>query len=142
MVEFMFDTARTVFDLILSGALARHDGLRLIVPHTGGVIPLLADRVDRSRRFGESSNTDVFGTLAGLHYDLSGEALPRQLPALLSLVSPERLLYGSDHPFHPEQLAREAAAALAATELLSEHESRAAFHDTAVGLFPRLQTKA
>jgi predicted TIM-barrel fold metal-dependent hydrolase len=139
MIEFMFDTARTVVDLILSGGLERHHGLKLIVPHTGGVIPLLADRVDRSRLFGESSRVDVLAALRGLHYDLSGEALPRGLPALLALVDPDRLVYGSDYPFHREDLARTAAENLSGTDLLSEDEARSAFRDTALGLLPRLR---
>jgi 6-methylsalicylate decarboxylase len=142
MVEFMFDTARAVFDLTLSRALERYDGMRLIVPHTGGVIPLLADRVDRSRLFGEPSDANVLGTLARLRYDLTGEPLPRQLPALLRLVAPDRLLYGTDYPFHPAELVQDTAGALAATDLLSADEKLQASRQSALALFPRLRVPA
>ncbi len=46
MVEYVFDTARTVADLLLAGVLARHPGLRVIIPHGGGALPALADRID------------------------------------------------------------------------------------------------
>jgi predicted TIM-barrel fold metal-dependent hydrolase len=138
MIEFMFDTARTVIDLVLSGHLDRHPGVKLVVPHAGGVIPLLADRVDRSRLFGEASGVDVLGTLRSLHYDLSGDTLPRQLPALLSLVEPDRVVYGSDYPFHPAPLAQAAADRLAATDLLSAEDVRRVFRETALALVPRL----
>jgi hypothetical protein len=49
MIEFLFDTARTVVDFILSGAAERFPNLQLIVPHAGGVLPLLADRVELFR---------------------------------------------------------------------------------------------
>ncbi len=50
MIEFLFDTTRTVVDLVLNGAIAANPGLELIVPHAGAVLPLLADRVSRVRR--------------------------------------------------------------------------------------------
>jgi predicted TIM-barrel fold metal-dependent hydrolase len=138
-LEFMFETARAVFNLIMSGALDRYPGIRLIVPHAGGVIPLLADRVDRSRLFGETSQVDVFATLGRQLYDLAGGPLPRQLPALLNLVGPSRLVYGSDYPFHPESFVRSATSDLRSTDLLSPPELRAAFSSTCLDLFPRLR---
>jgi hypothetical protein len=36
-----------------------------------------------------------------MYYDLAGTPFPRQVPALLSLVAPEQLLYGSDFCFTP-----------------------------------------
>ncbi|MFM9682970.1 amidohydrolase family protein, partial [Streptomyces brasiliscabiei] len=46
MVEYVFDTARTVTDLVMAGVLTRHPNMRVIVPHCGGAIPVLADRIN------------------------------------------------------------------------------------------------
>jgi predicted TIM-barrel fold metal-dependent hydrolase len=138
-LEFMFDAARAAFGLVMSGTLDRHPGIRLIVPHAGGVVPLLADRVDRSRLFGETSQVDVFAVLGRLFYDLAGGPLPRGLPALLSLAGPGQLLYGSDYPFHPESFVHSATAALRSTDLLGAAELDAAFSSNALNLFPRLR---
>ncbi len=46
MLEFLFDTTRTVTDMVLSGVLARHPGLTLLVPHAGATLPILANRID------------------------------------------------------------------------------------------------
>ncbi len=43
--------------------------------------------------------------LAGLHFDLAGTPIPRQLNALLALTTIEHLHYGSDVPFTPEFVA-------------------------------------
>ena len=43
--------------------------------------------------------------LAGLHYDLAGTPIPRQLDALLALTTLEHLHYGSDFPFTPDFVA-------------------------------------
>jgi 6-methylsalicylate decarboxylase len=45
LIEFVFDTTRAVTHLVLSGTLERCPGLRLIVPHAGGTIPFLVDRI-------------------------------------------------------------------------------------------------
>jgi predicted TIM-barrel fold metal-dependent hydrolase len=105
MIEFIFDTARAVTDLILAGTLARYPDLSVIVPHGGGALPLLADRVNGFRAAAPSSDgnpiIDPIAQLRRLYYDLAGTPFPRQVPALLSLVAPEQLLYGSDFCFTP-----------------------------------------
>ncbi|MFD7698896.1 amidohydrolase family protein [Streptomyces caelestis] len=104
MIEFVFDTARTVTDLLMAGTLDRHRGLTVIVPHCGGALPVLADRIDGFMRMFMPEGTEAPGAveqLRRLHYDLAGPALPRQLPALLNLVGGDRLLYGSDHCWTP-----------------------------------------
>jgi predicted TIM-barrel fold metal-dependent hydrolase len=137
-IEFMFDTARAVFNLVLSGALDRYPGVRFVVPHAGGVIPLLADRVDRSRLFGESSRVDVLAALRRQFYDMAGGPLPRQLPALLNMVAPSQLVYGSDYPFSMASFVLSATADLANTQLLSASQLRALFRLNCLDLFPRL----
>ncbi|MER7715388.1 amidohydrolase family protein [Streptomyces flaveolus] len=105
MVEFVFDTARTVTDLLMAGTLERHPGLRVIVPHCGGALPVLADRINGFMKLflpaGADDTPDAVEQLRRLHYDMAGPAFPRQVPALLSLVEPDRLLYGSDYCWTP-----------------------------------------
>jgi predicted TIM-barrel fold metal-dependent hydrolase len=141
MLEFPIDTTRTVFELILSGALARYPKIRYIVPHSGSALAVLADRVHhvaRAWHTGEGPVPDVIAALRGLHYDLAGPALPRALPALLTLVEPSQLLYGSDFPFAPVATIERNAAALEQTGALSEGELNAMFRGNALALFPRL----
>ena len=73
MIEFMFDTARSIVDLVLSGAADRYPNLKIIVPHAGGVLPLLADRVERFRSIGgePGDRRTVKAVLAQLYYDLA-----------------------------------------------------------------------
>jgi predicted TIM-barrel fold metal-dependent hydrolase len=99
MLEFLFDTARTIVDFILSGAAERYPDVRVIVPHMGGVLPLLADRVELFRAVTGLDARDpiVFDSLRHLHYDLAGAPNAAQLIALRSISVPDRLLYGSDH---------------------------------------------
>lgn len=103
MVEFLFDTTRAVVDLILTGTVARHPGIEVIVPHAGATLAMVADRVSVfSALLDVDPEVDVLRDLGRLHFDLAGFPLPRQLDALLTLTSIGHLHYGSDHPFTPE----------------------------------------
>jgi 6-methylsalicylate decarboxylase len=107
MIEFLFETTRTVVDLVLGGVLARFPRVRLVVPHAGALLPLVAGRVARAAAVcapvtGEPP-VDVPASLGGLWYDLAGGALPDALPALLRVARADRLVYGSDYPFTPAE---------------------------------------
>jgi 6-methylsalicylate decarboxylase len=101
MIEFLFDTTRTVVDLILNGTLARYPDVKVIVPHAGAVLPLVADRVAAVASVLQP-DADVRGALARLHYDLAGQTMPQHLDALRTLAPEAHLHYGSDWPFTPE----------------------------------------
>ncbi|MFF0157140.1 amidohydrolase family protein [Streptomyces sp. NPDC005263] len=120
MVEYIFDTARTVTDLVMAGVLTRHPNMRVIVPHCGGAIPVLADRINEFMSLflhaRQPSGPDAVQQLRGLYYDMAGTAFPRQVPALLKLVDPDRVLFGSDYCWTPAQLADAHIAAIDAAE--------------------------
>ena len=114
MLEFFFDTTRTVVDLVLNGTVARHPGVEFIIPHAGATLPMVADRVSVfSRLLGVDPAVDVLRDLGRLHFDLAGFPVPRQLDALLTLTTIEHLHYGSDYPFTPEFAAAMASERLA-----------------------------
>ncbi|GAA3207584.1 amidohydrolase family protein [Dactylosporangium siamense] len=104
MLEFLFDTARSAADLVLAGVLLRHPRIRWVLTHAGGVLPLLADRMDMFRAAFAASPTDdpaVISQLAGIWYDMAGTPFPRQVPAFEAAFGTSRLVYGSDHCWTP-----------------------------------------
>ncbi|MER6188106.1 amidohydrolase family protein [Streptomyces sp. NPDC001652] len=117
MIEFLFDTTRAVINMLFAGTLKRHPRLRVIVPHCGATLPVVADRVDSFLLlFGSDRNSppNVIAQLRRMYYDTAGfSPLTRQVPALLNLVDPERLLYGSDYCRTPAPVAEIHAAAFA-----------------------------
>lgn len=113
MVEFLFDTSRAVVNLVLNGTVARHPNVRILVPHGGATLPVIADRVSAfSLVLDTDPAADVLRDLAGLEFDLAGMPLPRQLDALLALTTIEQLHYGSDFPFTPDFVVEMAATRL------------------------------
>jgi predicted TIM-barrel fold metal-dependent hydrolase len=77
MLEFLFDTTRAVVNLVLNGVIARHPGLRVIVPHAGATLPVIADRVAAfSLALGVDASVDVLRDLGSLEFDLAGMPIP------------------------------------------------------------------
>jgi predicted TIM-barrel fold metal-dependent hydrolase len=138
MLEFLFDTTRAAVNLVLNGTIARHPNLRLIVPHAGATLPVIADRVALfSLALGVDPAVDVMRDLASLHFDLAGTPIPRQLDALLAITMLEHLHYGSDFPFTPDFVAELADQRLAGAGVPQGSLLDALRANTA-RLFPRL----
>ncbi|WP_159911424.1 amidohydrolase family protein [Pantoea sp. 18069] len=141
MLEFMFETTRAVFNLILSGTLARYPNIKVIVPHAGATVPVLADRVaGLSPALGLPEKLDVtrfYEALRGLYYDLAGFPLPRQLLPLLEIADPKHIMYGSDWPYTPEALVAALAGQLDASPLLTDRLRQDFMRNNALALFPK-----
>jgi predicted TIM-barrel fold metal-dependent hydrolase len=139
MLEFMFETTRTVTHLVLSGVTSRFPDIRIIVPHAGAALPVLASRVDGLAHF----MLDGLGTpvpqlraeMRKLYYDVAGAPLPELLEALLRIADPERIFYGSDWPFTPMATVEDAASGLDATPLLAGKLRQAVMVGNALKLF-------
>lgn len=140
MVEFPLETTRAVFNLALTGTLSRYPNIRWVVPHVGSALAVLADRVGIFASFyaGPGATVDVISELQRLYYDVAGIPLPRALPALLSLVDADRLLYGSDFPFTPAEAVGLLRDLLAGADMLDEAQRDAMFRGNALTLFGRL----
>jgi predicted TIM-barrel fold metal-dependent hydrolase len=108
MFEFFFDTARAVINLFVSGTIARCPDITFIIPHAGGALPPLIERMTAfstllpsARELSLSSDVvkETFGKQ--FYFDLAGMPFPDQIHGLLRYVDSRRLLYGSDFPFTP-----------------------------------------
>ncbi|MEV6296648.1 amidohydrolase family protein [Streptomyces sp. NPDC051896] len=110
MLEFTFDSARTVSDLVFSGHLAKSTGIPWVFTHGGGVLPSLADRMELFRSV-FARDSDPTGTappigpvpeqIGRLRFDIAGTPFPHQVPALIAAFGTDRVLYGSDYCFTP-----------------------------------------
>jgi 6-methylsalicylate decarboxylase len=105
MMEYIFDTARTVGDLLFRGVFTRHPGIEWIFTHGGGALPLLADRLELFRTVfsgrsgsgsGSSDAAPVQEQMRRLWFDMAGTPFPHQVPALVDAFGSDRVLYGSD----------------------------------------------
>ncbi len=142
MLEFMFETTRTITNMILSGVTVRYPNLRVIVPHAGAALSVLASRIDLQMPFFEAHSTkkspNIHGEMKKLYYDLAGAPLPELLGALLQIADPHRILYGSDWPYTPLALCTQVTGQLDKTPLLAGNLRADAMQHNACKLFPNL----
>ncbi len=103
MLEFIFDTTRTVSDLVFTGVFARFPNIQWLFTHGGGALPLLADRMEMVRGFQTCrvAGPTVPDQLRELWFDMAGTPFPNQVPALIKAFGSQRLLYGSDYCWTP-----------------------------------------
>ncbi|MBA2933510.1 amidohydrolase [Sphingomonas sp. CGMCC 1.13654] len=122
MMEFVFDTTRTFTNMVLSGTFERHRELRIILPHAGAALPILAGRIDLIGPMlapeGAAKPPSMREALKCAHFDLAGTPVPELLGALLSVADPNHIHYGSDWPYTPTPVCEKLAAELDGTALL------------------------
>jgi hypothetical protein len=107
MLEFLFDTARVVSNMFLSGTIKRSPDLKIILPHLAGASPPLLSRWTGFSTlvpgdWEASPEEDIKKVLnSQFWFDLAGFPFPGQIVGLLqgAEISHERLMYGSDFPF-------------------------------------------
>ncbi|MGE0600784.1 MAG: amidohydrolase family protein [Dehalococcoidia bacterium] len=142
MLEFMFESTRTVTNLAYSGTFTRCPDIRFIMPHAGAALPLLSDRVARFVPIVGSpalqSPEDFHVILGRLYYDLAGFPVPKMLAPLLSVASPDRILYGSDWPFTPSANVNALTVGLDNSAELQAIGLDRVMSENARALFPRL----
>ena len=113
MIEFVFDEARTVVDLLFAGVLLDFPNIRFMISHSGGAMPVILERISlfyetQSAADGRSHARSVGSQVSQLWFDCAGTPLPTALPTLASVVGSGRLLYGSDYCFtSPSAVARQ-----------------------------------
>jgi 6-methylsalicylate decarboxylase len=103
VVEFVFDTTRAIVSFLVNGTFARCPDIRFIFCHSGGTMPVLAARINgffqaRSSLAARVPN-GVMYELKKLHYDIANATNPSSLAALMNLVPPSQIVFGSDYPY-------------------------------------------
>jgi aminocarboxymuconate-semialdehyde decarboxylase len=97
-LEHPLATSLLATRLVLSGVLDRLPELVLVVPHLGGVLPYLAQRLQDSTRSGLAAHPIEHYLRTRLLYDTCSFHLPA-LRCAIDTVGAERIVLGSDYPF-------------------------------------------
>jgi 6-methylsalicylate decarboxylase len=110
-LEFIFDTARTVADALLSGMVEAHANIKWIIPHCGGAIPSVLDRFIRiasilGPKEGSDREVVAYNTTSAIEvmnqqywFDTAGFSMQSQIWSMARMFGPEKFTYGSDVPF-------------------------------------------
>jgi len=103
-IEFNTDTARTIINLINSGAAERYPDIRFVFSHAGGTIAALAGRylgaqVASDALRSEAAPNTKLGQLRRFYYDTAGSANIVNMSALKMIVPVSQVVLGTDFPW-------------------------------------------
>ncbi len=100
VVEYDFDIARAVVSYLKSDSFRRYPNIRFIFPHSGGTLPVLANRVTESlpEKRSEQATAELMEEVKGLYFDVAHATYPAPLSALTKVVPTSQILFGSDYP--------------------------------------------
>jgi 6-methylsalicylate decarboxylase len=145
LMEFFFDTTRTVINMITKGTIQRFPDIKFIIPHASAVLPVILERLtlvkDTLEKVNILGESDMYTDFRHLYFDLAGKPVPTQLHDLLEIVPEDHLLYGSDYPYTPSQTCIKLKNDLNETELLTATQRQKIYYENALALFPTLLTR-
>ena len=131
MQEYLSETTRAVSNMISRNVLARYPQLKVVVPHCGAYLPLAIPRMksltpvmQANKMVGE---IDYETNLRALYYDLAGAHSPEVIRMMLTITTPDHLLYGSDYPYVAPQVLTQSLARM--KDYLSKEPDLAPFKE-------------
>src|SRR5712692_5143005 len=137
-MEYGTDTTRAITDVCFSGYAAHFTNIRWIWSHGGGSMPFLAGRISGgSASHKEQMPNGMMAELKKMYYDLAGAANPGVVASLRQLVTPDKILFGTDFP--PGGHILEQAQAIRELKMFNDAELKLVERDNAVKLIPRLK---
>ena len=108
MQEYLSETTRAVCNMITRNVPARYPNVKIVVPHCGAYLPLAIPRMkaltpvmQKNKLVGE---IDYAANLNQLYFDLAGAHSPEAIRLLLTITTPDHIMYGSDFPYVAPQV--------------------------------------
>jgi predicted TIM-barrel fold metal-dependent hydrolase len=137
VVEYDFDIARAIVSFLKTDGFKKYSNIRFIFPHSGGTLPVLADRVSETlpdKRSGEATSS-IMEQIRGLYFDIAHASYPAPFSALTKVAPLTQILFGSDYPIVPFPVTEEPLDHLQTPGQFIEAVNRG----NAEKLFPRLK---
>ncbi len=111
-----FDVAANTIRLVMGGVLVEFPDLKIVMPHMGGGISAILERIERylnfweDRLWTEQGGTPPFGKpykqnfrnyFDKIYFDMAGyEGGMNAVKCALTTINPKQLLFGTDYPFN------------------------------------------
>ncbi|MDE6269628.1 MAG: amidohydrolase, partial [Muribaculaceae bacterium] len=140
--EYPAETTRAVLNMVAHNVMTRYPNIKVVVPHAGSFMPYAVPRLRGGYPLllqqGLTGPIDIDGNLSRLYYDLAGGPSVQAVKMLLTITTPDHILYGSDYPFVPTPVLEKIVGRMK-TDLSSDPEvgpyARDIFVDNAKKLF-------
>ncbi|MBA8903078.1 amidohydrolase family protein [Phyllobacterium sp. P30BS-XVII] len=124
--------------LILKGIPKRYPDMKILIPHFGGLLPMVLERVDQHVVW-EAPDKPERPSLAAqrMWYDTVGHDHVPALRAAIDSFGVDRLVFGTDFPFQPAELFETTVGYIKRADL-SEKDRKAILDSNAAKLFDLL----
>jgi aminocarboxymuconate-semialdehyde decarboxylase len=93
-----FETTITAAHMVMAGVLERHPGLRVILAHGGGALPVLRGRLRRAETLHAYLGEDPVVSIRRFYFDTVTHD-PAVLRELAEFAGADHIVLGTDHPF-------------------------------------------
>lgn len=130
--EFLCDTTRAVLNMLGNEVPLRYPNVKIIVPHCGSFLPNIASRLEMIQPILMDQGLlekpiDVKANIEKLYFDAAGTPAPHLLPFLLTITTPDKIVYGADYPFTPVPAVKKGVQSL--VTMLEENEELKPYKD-------------
>ena len=103
--EYPAETTRTIINLIAKNVPVRYPDIKWIIPHCGSFLPMAIPRMKAVLPVmvakGLMQPVDFDANLARFYYDLAGAPSAEAIESMLTITTPDHIMYGSDYPYQP-----------------------------------------
>lgn len=137
-----YETSVAMARLVLSGVIARHPNLNIIVHHGGGMIPFFHGRIEMNFQEGqrrvpmpEDPSVDLKRDLRRFYVDTVLQGATPALVASVEFFGPDRVLFATDMPFGPGDGLQFARSSIESVENLPSSQREVILGDNAIKLF-------
>ena len=103
---YVYDSSTNLARMIFSGLLEKFGQLNIVVPHLGGTLPYLVERLDTQPKFDPATAKRLTKKprryLEQVYFDCAS-CSPAALELCVNLFGADRLLLGTDYPIYPQE---------------------------------------
>ncbi|MDE6300528.1 MAG: amidohydrolase [Muribaculaceae bacterium] len=103
--EYPAETTRAVLNMVAHNVMTRYPDIKVVVPHAGSFMPYAVPRLKSGYplllKQGLTEPIEIEGNLAKLYYDLAGGPSAQAVKMLLTITTPDHIMFGTDYPFVP-----------------------------------------
>ena len=146
LLEYAFDTARCIANLLRYRVPARFPNISFIFSHGGGALPYLLPRLTLMNHFltpghelhVEDDRAGLAHGMRSFYYDTALASTDPVLGLLDQIVGIDRVVFGTDYPQVPENFIRATVDAVVRSKTLDDEKRRLIVRENAVMLIPRL----
>ncbi|MDE7154424.1 MAG: amidohydrolase [Muribaculaceae bacterium] len=111
--EYPAETTRAVLNMVAHNVMTRYPNIKVVVPHAGSFMPYAVPRLKGGypllMKQGLTGSIDIDGNLSKLYYDLAGGPSVQAIKMLLTVTTPDHIMFGTDYPFVPAPILEKVA---------------------------------